>query len=33
MEVNVAPVRKNFYAACDNIIAKSRGVMEPLLFN
>jgi len=30
IEVDVAPVRKNFYAACNNLIAKSRGVMEPV---
>ena len=30
IEVDVAPVRKKFYAACNNIIAKSRGVMEPV---
>jgi len=30
VEVDVVPVRKSFYAACNNIIAKSRGVMEPV---
>ena len=30
VEVDVSPVRKSLYAACNNIIAKSRGVMEPV---
>jgi len=30
VEVDVASVRKSFYAACNNIIAKGRGVMEPV---
>jgi len=28
--LQLAAVRKSFYAACNNIIAKSRGVMEPV---
>ena len=30
IEVDVASVRKNFYAACNNITAKCRGVLEPV---
>jgi len=30
LDVDVSPVRRNFYAACNSIIARSRGTSEPV---
>ena len=30
LEVDIAPVRRNFYIACNSVIARSHGVVEPV---
>jgi len=30
LDVNIAPVKRNFYVACNSIIARSHGVADPV---
>ena len=30
LDVNIAPIKRNFYVACNSIIARSHGVADPV---
>jgi len=33
IEVDVVPVKRQFYAACNSILARSSGTFDPVKFN